>query len=391
MTSRANLYYVQDGPSLQAILETPGLHATVVEKTPDGEPGRIMFLVGDARVELAQMGAADRTAHLEALKEYLTSRCGLEDPELPSKLEAVRAAITVTIEPQLDAAGDCERLVSAVAARTGALVLKDDGTIDDAEGRTLAYPAEGDDEVAPASRPAVVPPSRDTVARRALLLVALSWRGQLEADKTKAAAGQLAVWRAWLETQGLTFEMDEAEKALMAAELGKLSERQVIHCGWGIEGAAVLAWALRLADLPAHDTKVSPPLLAKATGLFAPEPRAFATELRPPTEIAAMTRRLFGISWRLVRFGGAPGAFDFVGFSKGAWFGEFDIKGIPILDGDLAIGGEPITKAEPNAVAEATSIAVERYRAARWLEGRQANWSEQLPARTAGGSQVGQS
>jgi hypothetical protein len=384
-TARANLYYAQDDLRLRSIVETAGLQGAVVEDGVDGERGRITLRVGDATIELARMNAVDTVAHLEALHEYLSSRCGLEDPGLPARLKAARAAITVTIETGRERAGDCARFVSEVAARTGALVLREDGTIEDGEGRTLAYPSGMIDEEAPdgepRGEPAVASPSADRVARRALVLVALAWRGQLEAENTPAAQGELAVWRGWLATQGLAIEMDDAEKTLVNAELGSLTERQAIHCGWAIEGAAVLAWGLRLLDLPAHDTKVSLDLLVRATGLFAPEPRAFATTLRPRAELAAMTARLFGISWRLLRFGATPGPFDFVGFSKGAWFGGFELRGIPVADGDLAIGGVPITRAEKSAVADATSIAVERYRAARWLEGRQATWSEAPPAR----------
>jgi len=268
--------------------------------------------------------------------------------------------------------------VRAVAARTGALVLTDDGTVEDADGRTLAYPSADEEDPISYGR-SVEPPTRDHVARRALVLAALAWRGQLEAGRSPVAVAQLAVWKAWLEKQGLVEEMDEAEKALFASTYGTLTDRQIIHCGWGIEGAAILAWALRLVELPAPDAKVSPPDLVSAIGLFSPEPPALAAELRPRAEIASMTARLFGIAWRLLRFESTPGTFDFVGFSREAWFGGFDLEGVPVLEGDLAIGGAPISKAPPDAAAEATSIAVERFRAARWLDGRQAAWSEQPP------------
>lgn len=375
MTARANLYYQQGDVRPRALLEAVGVQLGSDAGTA---PEPVVVQLGETRIELAQMAAADRTAHLEALHEYLSDRCALEDPRLPATLAGARTAVVVSIEPGLDSEGQCARFLSAVAARTGAVVLRDDGTIADAAGRTLAYPAT-DQEDPLAFRREAEPPPPVRVARRALVLVALAWRGQLEASRTPVAVAQHAVWKAWVERQGLVEEMDGAEQALFASTYGTLTERQIIHCGWGIEGAAVLAWALRLLELPAPDTKVSPSDLASALGLFSAQPPALAAGLRPRADLAAMTARLFGVAWRLLRFEAAPSTFDFVGFSREAWFGGFGLEGVPVLEGDLAIRGAPISKAPPDAAAEATSIAVERFRAARWLDGRQAAWSEQPP------------
>ena len=84
-----------------------------------------------------------------------------------------------------------------------------------------------------------------------------------------------------------------------------------------------------------------------------------------------MGRRLLGIHWRIREFLRAPGLFDFEEFSRRAWFGGFDLKGIATAHRDLAIDGMPIEYAAEKAVQVANSIAAERYRAIGWLEGKQ--------------------
>jgi len=63
-------------------------------------------------------------------------------------------------------------------------------------------------------------------------------------------------------------------------------------------------------------------------------------------------------------------------YSRKAHFGGFDLTGIPVAEGDLAVGGEPLSKVPERAVRIALSIAMERHRAAGWLMGVSPRWSE---------------
>lgn len=58
---------------------------------------------------------------------------------------------------------------------------------------------------------------------------------------------------------------------------------------------------------------------------------------------------------------------DFEEFARTCWFGPLDITGLPLVDGDLAIKGQRIDLADPDAVRAATSAAQERHQAANWL------------------------
>jgi len=136
------------------------------------------------------------------------------------------------------------------------------------------------------------PPSRDRVARRALVLAVLGWRGWLELRRPEGAAAQVAACRGWLERVELLGELGDEERRLLLTEAGAWTEDDVVAGAWAAEGAGVLAWALGLLDLPPHDVKVEAPLLPRVLGVFAPEPAAFAGELRTAEELAALGAEL---------------------------------------------------------------------------------------------------
>jgi len=171
---------------------------------------------------------------------------------------------------------------------------------------------------------------------------------------------------------GLAAELDPDESRLLATPHGELPQQATVDAVWRIEGLTVLAWALEFADLPGLDELADPPALVERIGLFAegiPAPR-----LRPTAEIAVMDRRLLAIHWRLREFGLHPRAMDFRAFAAHAPFGPFDPSGLPIVDGDLAIAGAPIARAEPELVTRTRSAARERHRAILWLGGQGARY-----------------
>ena len=58
---------------------------------------------------------------------------------------------------------------------------------------------------------------------------------------------------------------------------------------------------------------------------------------------------------------------DLAEFARTCWFGPLDITGLPVVDGDLAIKGQRIDRADPDAFSAAHSAAQERHQAASWL------------------------
>jgi hypothetical protein len=371
MSEHAILYFLQRVPKLELLLEPPGHGGMVVSRASNGDADAVVTMVGPLRVELSLVAEDELRAHLDRFHAYLTRECEIADPALPDVLRTARGIVAVTVEPGFDPGGACERFLRNAVARTDGLLFLENGSLEDGKGGVLARArsAEGD-EGEDGAEGGPQAPSRERVARRALAVAALTWRGWLEMERPAKAAEQIAASNEWLERHGVVEEMDPRERGLMRSAAGSCPVRPPLDRGWAIEGAAVLAWALGLYEVPPHDMKVLPPPLGGALGLFAAEPPALAAPLRPEAEIAAMAARLRGIHLRLSEFVRAPGAVDFVAFSRSAPSGPFDARGIALAEGDLAISGQPLSRTPENAVQAVLSTAVERHGAIAWLQGR---------------------
>jgi hypothetical protein len=377
-----------------------GPHATA-ERGADGEARALHTRLGGVDVRVNVMPASERARHLAGLQGYLLQRCEVLEDSLPGRVPGARMVLGLVFEPAADEGGACDRFVAALARRTGALVFWPDGTLADPEGQVLAFPAAADDEhplehEEPGGEPpaadgeahgggahgasheeAYEPPTAERVARRLLAVLALAWRAWLEEAPVPEAQARLEDLRAWLEAQGLLGELEPEELALLRMPPGSWRMRERIDRSWAGEGAAVLAWALGLVELPPHDTLVDPQGLWREAGLLDAAPAALrAPSLRPPAEREWLGRRLLGLHWRLRDFTLRPHGMDYARFARECWFGGFDLAGIPLAAGDLAVDGAPLAAAPPEAVRRALSIALERHRAINWLEGQHPLWSE---------------
>ena len=58
---------------------------------------------------------------------------------------------------------------------------------------------------------------------------------------------------------------------------------------------------------------------------------------------------------------------DFKEFAQTASFGPLDLKGLPLMQGDLAIQGKRLDRASEGEFASVHSAAQERHQAANWL------------------------
>ncbi|MDQ3692386.1 MAG: DUF4272 domain-containing protein [Chloroflexota bacterium] len=102
------------------------------------------------------------------------------------------------------------------------------------------------------------PRSPAEVAGRLLALVGLARRGFLEqplemiADDTPAAERYDLL--SWLDEERLADFLTPPERAILNAPIGSLSPEDTAAITWGIEGAAVLAWALQsIPELAEYD------------------------------------------------------------------------------------------------------------------------------------------
>jgi Domain of unknown function (DUF4272) len=233
------------------------------------------------------------------------------------------------------------------------------------------------------------PPTPGRVARRALALVAVTVRAHNEAEAHGTEADGLhRELLDWVRDVGIEDELEGPnpsrpgwtdERGIVACPPGELEAQAQTDASWRAEGLAVLAWALGLCDLPAHDEPADVFTLWETLGdLDADRARALlaAPSLRPRDEIAALRDRLFALHWRLRDFTIRPQRMDFAGFARTAWFGPLDITGLPLAEGDLALRGVPIDQADPELLRAVTSAAQERHLAVNWLYEGPGRYSE---------------
>lgn len=316
-------------------------------------------------------------------------------PDVLRAIGALRFAVGTLAEPliDLDEAGEYQSLVFAVTRHldgiiftpseirdsSGRILIGADGTGDEsaslpmdlAEGRIAATVQidrnvereedEGEDEPDP--------PSPMRVARRAMVLAALSYRGLLEQDEDGEEHRPELL--AWVGELSLDDEIEADEWKILQRPVGRLDQQEVVNATWMVEGLSVLTWALGLVDsFPPADEQVDPGKPYAALGLLDAKVAKNVikgAELRSTSELETCRSRQFAIHWRLRNYSLRPQAMDFNEFARTAWFGPLDITDLRLIENDLALGGQPISRASRQIRSSAASTALERHRAANWL------------------------
>ncbi|HEY4528798.1 MAG TPA: DUF4272 domain-containing protein [Luteimonas sp.] len=215
-------------------------------------------------------------------------------------------------------------------------------------------------------------PDAATVLRRALVLFSVAARAAMETDAARADAAQ---WQArmlgWVERTGLEAALEPDESRLLRASPGSLAEAETRDASWRAEGVYVLAWALGGHPPLGHDRLADPNDLAGPIGFLDEDAlsRPDAPSLRADHEIDGFLARQLAVHWRLREYTLRPGPMDFAAVVANGGWARLDIDEAALLDRDLAIDGDTIDRAEPDAIVRCTSIASERHRAASWLAG----------------------
>jgi hypothetical protein len=226
------------------------------------------------------------------------------------------------------------------------------------------------------------PPSARRVAARALVLAAVVGRASLETQRDGAEDAHTPL--AWLRSLGIPRELEPWERAFLRQPLGRADPAVVRNASWRAEGLAVLAWALNRIDLPAYDEAVVPESALAGVGYGSREVARSLLDagvLRPASDIERLAAHATVVTWRLRTYGLSPLPWDFVGYLRGhASFKEVWLDGLRILDGDLAVGAQPITRAPAEHVHDCLRNAVERHVAAYWLQGDDPVYSKVDPS-----------
>ena len=225
-------------------------------------------------------------------------------------------------------------------------------------------------------------PTANRVAQRALVLAALAGRGMLEMQFQQGfveVASNLPRLAQWIEDLGIRAECETGEWEALNTPAGELEEQATIDSIWRMEGLGVLGWALNLVEFQDYDAlfdfdEVLPAMgfLKKDLGLALIEEAA----LRSEGELSERGEQIIAVHWRLRDYSLRPVSMNFIEFCKTCWFGPIDSGWATTIEGDLALGGLPISAAAGDVVARGASSALERHVAINWLRGWSMVYSE---------------
>lgn len=223
------------------------------------------------------------------------------------------------------------------------------------------------------------PPVASRVARRMYVLLATAARGLFEMNLKNGdePAYTLKELHDWLEALDIDDEIEPDEREIIYTPAGKLSQQDTINSVWVLEGLVVLAWALKLAELPPYDELVDADSLMH--GLYfldvAGSKKILAdAALRSNDDLEAYENEIFALDWRMVDYRVRPEACDYANVNIG--YGKFDLSWADLVDGDLGLQGVAIMDADPNLVQVVSSASMERHKASNWLRGFETLYSQ---------------
>jgi len=215
------------------------------------------------------------------------------------------------------------------------------------------------------------PPTPEKVARRALVLSAVTCRSMID-DKQDPWAKEMSTQiLEWLERLDLKKELSEWEKALLTKPFGELSEKDRRDGSWLSEAMVILAWALGKTPLPSFDAQCDPPDVGSCLGFTQPivETALSSPQLLPREQLSEYNEFIYNLHWRVRDHRLRGGPYDFESLARKAWGEPILRHGLKIIDKDIALGGIPLTQAPESARRSITSITQERHRASNWLIG----------------------
>src|SRR5699024_11412594 len=108
-------------------------------------------------------------------------------------------------------------------------------------------------------------PSQIERQHRAVICAAVAARALNEREGTSLAEARLGLLD-WVEATGAASALEPREALILAAEPGELREPDLTDAAWRTEGAAVIASALGLVELPEPGDMADPASVFAARG-----------------------------------------------------------------------------------------------------------------------------
>jgi hypothetical protein len=238
------------------------------------------------------------------------------------------------------------------------------------------------------------PPPLPRIAARALVFCALAQRVEIEppagtpldAQTLEGMNELLELSMDWLREHGFDRELTGRERAVLQQPVGTLDDSLRETFAQSGEAAAVIAWALRRAPLPAFDADADAATVAEALGWLdeAGAQLGSTARLRNREEVGAYLDAASAVHWRLRQAAtptSTPGADEApAGISMARWHPDRyawpeDVTPLALApDDDLALGGCPIGQASAPALLAAWQRMQARHRATLWLLGQQRDY-----------------
>jgi hypothetical protein len=216
------------------------------------------------------------------------------------------------------------------------------------------------------------PPSAQRVWKRLYVFTALAARGLLEMNllEGNTPAYNLEELITWFEALEIGDELESHEKEIIYAKEQELNQQNAINSVWTFEALAVLAWSLKVANLPSYDALVNvDELLTSLSFLDIPAcKRNLRSEsLRSAEELDEYQDQILAYDWRMVDFRVNQRKIDYASVNIGSK--RFDLSWAVLKEGDLSLQDVKITEANPDLVAAMGSLSMERHKASNWLQG----------------------
>lgn len=216
------------------------------------------------------------------------------------------------------------------------------------------------------------PPTSERVARRALILAAMTCRASVDApdEDNRDVVERLLLW---FDTLDLGDELHPAEAELIRTPYGQIPTARRNGETWNAEGLMVLAWALNRFDLLPHDRDVDPIEVTESVDLLYDDAGLLisSSSLRSLDERNALHEVLYATHVRLVQARRSNTPVDFRRYIEPSWFSQI---GLPLklsVEGDLLVDGVPVFEVSAERRRTVERTVGERHRASTWLVGEE--------------------